>query len=495
MQFLGYTRGEKTFYLGVHDPQLMSKRFFFSKNPTGAVPQARFAVTTYPEGMSLPGNSFHQQYKTVVAVCAGDWYDAAQLYADWARRQSWVAPFSVEREIHAWQLLTVPAKPLAEWETLMETLAARIGVKLGIHFYQWHQIPFDMSYPDYFPAREGFAELVARMRGVGYTCMPYINARLWDINARSWSESGSLRAAAKNSSLRLHPRTLVPYYEEYGSGQKLAPMCPTTAFWQNTVLDLSKRIINELGCDGIYFDQIAAAESLLCFDPEHGHPLGGGAFWLQGYRQLLARVRAALGSVPFLTTECNWEGCGADYDALLMWHSFGPGLIPLFPAIYAGRVRTFGCQFDAATMDVDGGREFATRMAMCLVWGAQLGWGDLTLLLAPERAALLDFFVTLAHLRADHAVTFAEGRLLRNPDITTDVSINASLWQRPDGHATLFLVNPTREQITLTAHITAGGMCACAHSVCGCRWIKCHCHFAAVGSVSSGDRRSVVPED
>ncbi len=92
--------------------------------------------------------------------------------------------------------------------------------------------PFDTGYPDYFPAREGFAELVARLKRAGYLTMPYINGRLWDINAASWPAREALRFAAKGSGLRLHPLTLFNYLEDYGSGQKLSPMCPATEFWQ-----------------------------------------------------------------------------------------------------------------------------------------------------------------------------------------------------------------------------------------------------------------------
>ena len=454
MQFVGYTRGPNTLSLSVLDPALTPKRFHFTRHQVAGARSADLSVTCYPEGMSAPGNEYLQEYDTVVAAFDGDWYDAAQRYAVWARKQAWVAPLDPRREVHAWQVAQVPQKPLDVWAEQIETLHQRLGTKLGVHFYNWHQIPFDIDYPDYFPAREGFAELVARVRARGITAMPYINGRLWDINAPSWHAANAERWAAKNSALRVRPRTLFPYLEEYGSGQKLAPMCPATAFWQNTVIDLCRRITSELGCDAVYLDQIAAEAAMLCFDPEHGHTPGGGGYWHAGYREMLARIRQAIGPQAYLTTECNWEGCAADVDALLMWHSIGSGLIPLFPAVYAGMARTFGCQFNARTIENDGGREFADRSAMLFVWGAQLGWGDLTLLLSPEHAALLDFFAGLARLRAEHVNTFASGRLLRDPRI--DAPIRSSLWQTPDGGRTLFVVNPTRQALPVTATFDAG---------------------------------------
>src|SRR5690606_8626833 len=113
-----------------------------------------------------------------------------------------------------------------------------------------------------------------------------INGRLWDINARSWTERNAERYAVKHSAERVAPRQLVPYLEDYGSGQKLSPMCIATSFWRETLVELCRRIVHELGCDGVYLDQIAAEKAELCCNREHGHPLGGGGWWLDGYRQL-----------------------------------------------------------------------------------------------------------------------------------------------------------------------------------------------------------------
>ena len=41
--------------------------------------------------------------------------------------------------------------------------------------------------------------------------------------------------------------------------------------------------------NGVYIDQIAAAVSLPCSDPSHGHSNGGGDYWYHGYENLLSR--------------------------------------------------------------------------------------------------------------------------------------------------------------------------------------------------------------
>ena len=475
MQYFGYTRNGKSFYVGIHDPRLSTKKFTFTP-PTEGRRCGYAAVTTWPEGMGTPGNGLVTDYDTVVAVLDGDWYDASRLYAEWARPQAWAAepPAAVrgpraDREVHAWQCMQVPGKPMQRWAEQVEALARRLGVRLGVHFYNWHETAFDTNYPDYFPARRGFRQLVSRLRKAGIVTMPYINGRLWDINAPSWRRRKAERYATKFSAQRLRPKTLYPYLEEYGNGQKLSPMCVAPAFWRRTVVHVCRRIVNELGCDGVYLDQVAAEMSQLCFDASHGHPPGGGGWWPDGCRRMMHDLRRAVGPDVYLTSEANWEGCIADYDALLSYHRYGEEMVPMFPAVYSGLARLFGCAFSPQQM-TGTGEAFTRRMAMLFVWGGQLGWGDLTPLLERRHKAVGDYFVALCRTRAAYADVFAEGRMLRPPRVSvrpagrtrplptsgagSGCPQNCALWRGPEGQFVVFLVNPARKAARMVVRIT-----------------------------------------
>lgn len=119
--------------------------------------------------------------------------------------------------------------------------------------------------------------------------VPYINARLFDFNAEIWNDD-SQKCSTKYRAPRLGAPTMQPYIEVYGSGQSQAIMCPTTKFWQETISDIVSELTNKLGVDGVYLDQIAAAHAKLCFDESHGHPAGGGNYWLKGFQSLLDTV-------------------------------------------------------------------------------------------------------------------------------------------------------------------------------------------------------------
>lgn len=99
------------------------------------------------------------------------------------------------------------------------------------------------------------------------------------------------------------------YEESYGSEAEFAVSCPDTPYWQDAIVDVSRRILHEHNLDGIYIDQIAAAGPRLCWDPEHGHAIGGGSSWVDGYQKMLAGVRDTAGNNTMVLTESNAEVC------------------------------------------------------------------------------------------------------------------------------------------------------------------------------------------
>ena len=68
-----------------------------------------------------------------------------------------------------------------------------------------------------------------------------------------------------------------------------ASMCMGTAFWRTKYAGSATEAVCDLGIDGIYMDQ--ACSSLACYDATRGHPVGGGAWWMQGFQTLAADIR------------------------------------------------------------------------------------------------------------------------------------------------------------------------------------------------------------
>jgi len=301
--------------------------------------------------------------------------------------------------------------------------------------------------------------------------MPYINGRLWDSRDRGAEDfeftKRALAAATKNADGQ-------PYLESYGSKEtnglpvRLAAMCPITSLWQQQVRDIVLRLLKEVGTRSVYIDQVAAAAPTLCLDPAHGHPLGGGHWWNEGYWQMLDAIRRARPREAMLTTECNGEPFIRWFDGYLTWHWQHDGQVPAFPAVYGGAIQMFGRAYrGGATKDL------ALRMkaGQQLVFGEQLGWIDPGVIHEQDNAA---FFRRLVELRARFNRYFSAGEMARPPRlrgviprvkadwqwsgewwVTTDALLTGA-WQLPHERRLLLLfVNVSDDP--LTAGLTFDG--------------------------------------
>ncbi len=293
MQYLAaYDKTTRTgLYVGVHDPFGSTKDILAEGQPAKHAVVLRFDHPV--PNMGKAGTGFTLSGEARWQLLRGDWFDAAQIYRTWvSRKAKWwptLGPDGREdtpkwmRELPAWAMTGGSA---SECVPRVKAFAKSLGTPAGFHWYNWHQIPFDNDYPHYFPPKEGFREAVAELKAAGVYPMPYINGRLWDTHdkgAEDWEFTRVALAAATKD------ETGKPYTESYGSKEtdgnnvKLAAMCPATALWQNQVRDIVLRLFNDCGVSGVYIDQIAAAAPRLCFDASHGHDLGGGHWWTEGY--------------------------------------------------------------------------------------------------------------------------------------------------------------------------------------------------------------------
>jgi hypothetical protein len=344
-------------------------------------------------------------------------------------------------------------------------------VPIGFHWYSWHQIPFDNDYPHYFPAKPGFPEAVRDLQASGVYVMPYINGRLWDTHDRGVEDfeftRRALPAATKDEQGK-------PYIEMYGSKEsdgsrvQLATMCPTTELWRSTMRETVLRLFNECGVKGVYMDQIAAAKPQLCFDRTHGHPLGGGHWWTEGYWSLLESIRRTKPADRMLTTECNAEPYTQVFDGYLTWHWQYDGQVPVFPAVYGGAIQMFGRAYRGGPS-----KDLALRMkaGQQLVYGEQIGWLDPDVVHEKGNAEFLRRVVRLRHTLRRY---FYAGEMARPPrlqgaiprvtadwqwsghwPVTTDALL-AGAWRLPkEKKLVLLLVNVSDEPIQVTLDFDA----------------------------------------
>ncbi len=478
MQYMAaYDEARRTgLYVAVHDPWGSTKDLLVeSRLPEHAVV---LAVDHPAPDMGAAGNRFELSGEAVWQRLAGDWFDASVIYRDWVRKEAkWYPKLGAEgrgdtapwmRELSLW---AQGSGPSSQCVPEVQAFTKHLGAPAAVHWYNWHQIPFDNDYPHYFPTKPGFAEGVRELQASGTYVMPYINGRLWDSRDDSTNDVEFTKVArpavTKNEKGE-------PYLESYGSKEadgspvKLGVMCPSTALWQERIRDIVLRLMNECGVKGVYIDQIAAAQPTLCFDASHHHPLGGGHWWTEGYWQMLESIRRQMPPGCMLTTECNGEPFIRWFDGYLTWHWQYDGQVPAFPAVYGGAVQMFGRSYGGGPT-----HDLALRMraGQQLVFGEQVGWMGPGVVNEKENAA---FLRQVVQLRRQLVKYFYTGEMARPPKlagkvptvradwqwggvswVTTDAVLTGA-WRQPSAkRIVLLFANVSAEPVTATVEFDA----------------------------------------
>ncbi|MDO5554919.1 MAG: DUF6259 domain-containing protein [Planctomycetia bacterium] len=407
----------------------------------------------YPvPNLTQGGNGFHPTGHVHWQAFQGDWYDAALIYRDWVRREAtWypeLGPNGREdsplwlRRLSLWSLVSgdIPNMPQR-----LKNFQEAFGVATAAHWYSWHDSPFDNDYPHFVPT-EGFAEAVAEIQKNG-NCfvMPYINGRLWDTRDRKMDDWQFSDQAQPYATTNEKGELIIESYgskEEDGSDVKFAVMCPTTELWRNKVRENVLNLLNVNNTAAVYIDQIAAAEPAQCCHSDHGHPTGGGSWWVQAQGELFARIRqdmrrevedfplsannaAILAQDPnaltqrMLTTECNAEPYMKYFDGYLTWHWQNENMVPAFSAVYSGAIALFGRSY--------AGNDSAWRMkaAESLAFGEQIGWFVDDMVNEPEK---FNFIKKCVRFRDRFVEYFYRGLMARPPQLTDAVPEITEDW-------------------------------------------------------------------
>lgn len=460
MQMMMIDDGNGVDFYSPRDYNACGKLMTIKTNSTSAVFDTKVVAS---EAWSKAG-SFEVPWTTVTGRHPVDWNAAAvDWYRPFALSTDWGSKTLAERNIPEWMVekdLWLRAKYLGDTTTVAVNRAIDyFGEDIAFHWYFWHHHPYDSHYPDYFPADERFAPIIKQVRERNCQVMPYINGRLWDPATESYAtrngKDASCRRPDGNLYTEIYPTSIVPN----------TVTCPASPIWHDMILELADRIQDELGTNGLYIDQIAAAAPYPCYADNHGHPKGGGEFWYHAYRKMmddLRRNHLRPGNVVF--SEENAECYIPSFDILLTVntpHSPTCKIVPLYPLIYSDRVLTVAFTYSPYT-DVRNG-EFRYENMQCLLYGAQLGWVDPRLLWVDDKSAYeAEFLKNLVEFRKKQHDVFIGGRYIRefipegdNPIVDVpvfgrDYMVKGAEWLSPSGKRVLYVVNSDSKPHTVT---------------------------------------------
>ena len=472
MQFSTFLRGSNGLYLATHDPEAHYKRFNYEADGIDCI---RYKTINFPEDMGKAGIGYCMPYEAVVGVYDGDWITSCKIYRAWALKQKWCkqGPLSSRKDIPQWFKNTIA------WVTNIGhigdndldgviVLKKKLNVPVAFQWYGWTE----GRDPDYFPPKPDFKEWIERFHESDVYIVPYMNSMIWHMDNPSWILEAANRWSSKAPFVLIedvgyHSRDYDSYlpwlgsdrdlasYIEHWNGRRYAAICPYTKFWQHKNLDFVIKVVEDYDVDGVYLDQIASWYPALCFDPSHGHPIGGGKHYVEGYRKLISLAREkAREKKPqaVLTTEDHAEPYMDLLDGFLTCNSIelGSELIPMFHQVYSGYCATFG-RYSQTKDPV----AFVMKNAQMFTWGDQLGWFDLGI--TGSDSPEVSYLKVLAEAFAASQKFLSYGEMLRPPNLEGDIpvlkgeysqdsivemsAVLCSAWKAEDGTMGLVFTN------------------------------------------------------
>jgi hypothetical protein len=479
--------------LATHDTESLRKEFAVFGDGEGGV---GMEVLHLPPSGEVKQDLYEPAYETVTSTFRGGWYAAAQEYGRWGREQCWVRESRLKqnktqdwvRDTGLWVWNRGRSEKVLDPALCLQEMS---HLPVSVFWHWWHGCAYDAGFPEYLPPREGeapFRVAMAAAHEKGIHSLVYMNQRLWGMTTTSWIEEGAERYAVKGPDRKVAP-------EVYNTFMKVpcASMCMGTAFWREKYAGLAEAVLN-LGVDGIYMDQ--ACSSLSCYDPSHGHPLGGGSYWMEGFQSLEADIRRRCESSHPVTLA--GEGCGEAWlphlDLMLslqvsLERYSVPGEwepIPFFHAVYHDCVLLYGNYSSLTYPPYDElwpaesapkepfkllDRKFATQFrleqARAFVWGQQPTLANFTPRLLEERQEEITFLLRLSRLRHEAREFLQDGLMLaplafEAPEAEIPISrlsiyagqqdavreyaktvplVLSGVWRAPDGRVAVALVN------------------------------------------------------
>ena len=302
-------------------------------------------------------------------------------------------------------------------------------LRIAIGWSNWYAVqPGNRLNPEFFPLRDPKVPVAAAYgRSRGFHLMPYVNGRIWDMSASGFAYAKVDATTDENGCL---------YEERYGNG-RFAVMCPACPDWQSTVRGLGVRVLDEVGADMVYFDQVSCSRAKPCFNPSHGHPLGGGTWWADGYRAMFERIHAdfaARGAA--VTSEQLGEAWLDVIDAYLNASDMTDDDVPLFPAIYQGYCVHFGRAVGCDKPHQTRAWRFL-QDAKTVLWGEAPGWIGPHVFALRHYADEADNLAEVARFRRRHAEFLVYGSLEGEVRLATaDPSVYGTVWKTADGRRT-----------------------------------------------------------
>ncbi len=461
-------------YWAAYDGEGYHKRFVYDNKEVRGQIQLKLAYI--PENCLTPGVDFDSPYPIVLGAYQGDWWDAAQMYREWALQQKWCArgPLVTRADIPRW------VKETDVWIRGQGRYGLEVHRKfnahiqelfdgdIGVQWYHWCK-PRNFANVLRWPMWEGFPELCRESGERGIHWEPYVNSYQWNSLSPNFPKGGEKWA--------LHDEEGNPQATGYAEeGSKPLAICASAQVWRRALVEACVRLVREGHQQGIYLDQLGGQCGRPCYSAEHGHPVGGGHYASDGLREICAAVRTAIREVDpeaAVSGEVQHETLLDVTDHRLTHYNVWPQWVNLWAAVYGDMSATYGrtVSWRGDTGAGDSfygacGNTFVSGIQFARIWpsGNEEHW-----LGSPTYAEQADYFKTVVDLRRAARGFLEYGWLQRPVKITTEVpqiTINAhmgskvrefeipallaSAWASHDGDLAFIFTNVSTQPLAVT---------------------------------------------
>ena len=421
MQFYAlYNKGSSQgIYLGTFDPKPNMIHFRIANTAS----EIAWSAGHFPPNITFSDEDYSLPYDCVVGPFAGDWYDACQIYRQWAVKQTWCGKgkLATRADVPTWRKetplvfytqmadsangthsqdenLTIAADHFREW-------LKWAGLKLPIHWYAWHKfdpglttqnVPFGSrrqinrpgtrwtglptthgtfgNYPK-VPALGEFAAECKSLRDAGGMVLPYVCLAIYDPGADQ--DAPYATAAGPHMARDLYGSLLL--YRNLG----WLP-CVHTRWWRDRLKETCELLLDRENVGGFYLDVMHGMANAPCYWTPHGHSAAGGSSTTEGMHGLAREIRDAVKAKDpeaVTTGEDATENMIDVTDSLFYQRSLWPeNKAPLFATVY----QDYASRYGGGELSVDPGYAgrykhawapgaFFIECASLFVEGAQIG--------------------------------------------------------------------------------------------------------------------------
>ena len=273
MQWCAFAGENGGLYFGSHDKTYGSKHFRVRYKPEDQT----FGLAFHHDLTCFPGQTWSVPPQIIMPY-SGTWHKAADFYRAWYNTSIKLQEVPVwAKNASGWMLAILKQQNeeiMWDYESLDEL--CKLSVERGldiIGLFGWTFGGHDRFYPYYEPdpamgGREALVKGLSNIRKQGKRSIIYANGQLIDQHGTDYWENPGKQITVVEKDGSLDYQKWHKYFDAPARFHGMA--CLGCDAWYERMLGLALQA-NQLGADGILYDQLAVTAPKFCYAPNHGH--------------------------------------------------------------------------------------------------------------------------------------------------------------------------------------------------------------------------------